>query len=261
VNDPRQPPSPPDATPPDATPPAVTDRLRWDDGLTRVKNDSSILRDPLRLTYAIGASIMFIGALLPWAEGLVGFLPKKFGGFEGAADGLILAGFSIIALLFARSRDFLRALDGARRWAPLLLGLGCVGIWLLGFQAAQMAIASWERDTGHGSMVIGYWVAGLGVGIVALVGAFASLRYHEGQTGDPTALIRRPRWSDAGPILTWIGGIAGLIAGASFALSTFSPITVAAPMVFLGGIGLIAGAYAGRAVGNAVGRRLGGARG
>jgi hypothetical protein len=204
---------------------------------------------------------MFVGALLPWAEGLVGFLPKSFGGFEGAADGLILAGFSIIALLFAWRPDFLYALEGARRFAPLFLGIGCVGIWLLGLQAANMAIASWVRDDGHGSIVVGYWIAGLGAWIVAIVGAYASLRYHEGQTSDPTSLIRRPRWSDLGPILTWVGGIAGLVGGAAFALATFSAITVAAPMVFLGGIGMIVGAYAGRAFGNAVGRRLSGARG
>src|SRR4029453_18820999 len=100
----------------------------------------------------------------------------------------------------AWSRDFLRAVDGARRWAPLLLGLGCVGIWLLGFQAAQMAIASWERDTGHGTMVIGYWIAGLGVGIVAIVGAYATLRYHEGQTGDPPAPRRRSARGRFGPM-------------------------------------------------------------
>src|SRR4029453_8821351 len=107
----------------------------------------------------------------------------------------------------AWSRDFLRAVDGARRWAPLLLGLGCVGIWLLGFQAAQMAIASWGRDPGAGTMVIGYWIAGLGVGIVAIVGAYATLRYHEGQTGDPPAPIRWPRWSALGPSLPWRGGV------------------------------------------------------
>jgi hypothetical protein len=247
--------------PPGAGQQSAADRLRWDEQLTKAPAGPSILRDPMRLAYAIGAGIMFVGALLPWAEGLVGFLPKTFGGFEGAADGLILAAFAIIALLFAWRPDFLYAVEGARRFAPLFLGIGCVGIWLLGLQAANMAIAGWEKDDGHGSVVIGYWIAGLGVWIVALVGANATLRYHEGQTSDPTSLIRRPRWSDSGPILTWVGGIGGLIVGASLALATFSPVTVAAPMVFLGGFGMIAGAYAGRAVGNAVGRRLGGARG
>src|SRR4029450_11151984 len=46
---PRPPPLPP--APPPPPPPAASDRLRWDPRLTRVKNDSSILRDPLQLTY------------------------------------------------------------------------------------------------------------------------------------------------------------------------------------------------------------------
>jgi hypothetical protein len=238
----------------EAAPRTAADRLRWDDDLTKPPSRWTILRSPIRLTFAIGALIMLAGALLPWAEGMIGFLPKQFGGFEGAGDGLILAGLSIVALLFARSPDFLFAVDGARRWAPMILGLACVGLWLLGFQAAQMTIAGWVDDGGHGSMVIGYWIAGIGVVIVAIVGSYASLRYHEGQTSDPLGFVRTPRRTDAGPLLTWIGGIIGLFGGAIAALSIFPPISASAPMVFMGGAGMILGAYLGRSIGGAIGR-------
>lgn len=241
----------PAATDSPSTGPA--DRLRWDDSLTR-RRRFTILRSPIRLLYAGGAATMFIGALMPWAEGLVGFLPVKFGGFDGASDGLILAAFSIVALVFAWSDDLLHAVEGPRRWAPLILGLLSVGIWLLGFQSAQMAIRGWEDDTGHGSMVIGYWLTGVGVAIVAAVGSYATLRHHDGQRGDPLALVRRPRRSDAAAVLGWVGGIAGLLLGAWVALQVFPPISVAAPMLFLAAIGLFGGAYVGRAVGNAIAR-------
>jgi hypothetical protein len=159
----------------------------------------------------------------------------------------------VILVLFVRSPDFLDAPDGARRWAPLIVGLICVGVWLLGWQQSEIMIESWEHDFGHGSVVAGLWVTGIGVAIVAISGAYATLRYHEGQTGDPTALIRAPRRSDAGPILTWVGGIAGMLIGAGAALSTFPPISASAPMVFMGGFGLIFGAYLGRAIGNRLG--------
>jgi len=242
----------------DPAQPPVSERLRWDDQLTRAARSGSILHHPIRLAYAIGAGIMFVGALLPWAEGLVGKLPVRFGGFDGAADGLILAGFALVALLFARSPEFMYAVDGPRRYAPMLLGLVSLGVWLLGWQAGQMAIAGWEDDDGSGTMVIGYWIAGIGVAIVAVVGSYATLRYHEGQTSNPTALVRVPRPSDLGPVLGWIGGIVGLFAGAAAALEIFPPITASAPMIFMAGIGLIAGFYVGRSVGRLLGRRLGG---
>ena len=238
--------------------PPVADRLRWDDRLTHVRSEQSILRSPLRLVYAIGAVIMLGGGLLPWAQGMVGFLPVQFGGFDGAADGMILAGFGIVALLFAWSADFLYAVDGARRWSPLIVGLICVGIWLLGWQQSHMRIEAWEDKGGHGSMVVGYWVAGLGVAIVAITGAFATLRHHEGQTFDPLALVRLPRRSDAVPLGTWVGGIAGMVVGAWAALQIFDPSAVSAPMLFMASIGLIVGAYAGRAVGRVVQRLSGG---
>jgi hypothetical protein len=205
---------------------------------------------------AIGAGIMAVGAMLPWAEGLVGFLPVRFGGLDGAADGLILATLALVLLLIARSQDFLDAADGARRWAPMLIGLGCVALWLLGRQSALQAIAGWQNDDGHGSIVVGYWVAGLGVAIVTVVGTFATLRYHEGQTTDPTALLRLPRRTDAAPLGTTIGAIGGGVAGGVLALAIFPPSAVSAPLVFFAGIGLVAGGYVGRALGKGIARLL-----
>ncbi|HET9345267.1 MAG TPA: hypothetical protein VFO05_06160 [Candidatus Limnocylindrales bacterium] len=233
----------------------VSERLRWDDSLTRARSGRALLNSPVRLGLAIGAAIMFVGALLPWAEGMVGLLPVRFGGFDGAADGLILAAFAIVALLMVRSPDFLEAVDGPRRWAPLLLGLACVGVWLLGWQSAQFRIEGWEDDDGSGSMTIGYWIAGVGVALLAVVGAYATLRHHEGQTSDPLALVRMPRRSDAVTLVGWVGGIGGLVVGALAALAIFPPQSVSAPMLFMAAIGLIAGAYLGRSLGRVVAGR------
>src|SRR4030095_7519390 len=115
-----------------------------------------------------------------------------------------------------------------------------------------IAIQHWEEDDGHGAMAIGYWVAGLGVWIVAIVGAYATLRDHEGQPPDPTALIRLPRRTDATPIATAIGAVIGLIGGAALAVSVVPPSGASAPMLFMGTIGLVVGGYAGRAIGRVV---------
>jgi hypothetical protein len=232
--------------------PPLSDRLRWDDRLMKTRSHSAFLHSRLRIAFAVSAVIMLIGSLMPWAEGMVGLQPKSFGGFDGAADGLILAALSLVALLFARSPEFLDAPEGLRRWAPMLLGLVCVGLWLLGFQAAQFQIAGWVDDDGHGSMAIGFWIAGLGAMALAVAGSYATLRYHEGQTTDPTALIRLPRRSDAPTLLAWVFGIGGLVLGASVASNWFDPAARAAPMLFMAAAGVIGGAYLGRALGRLI---------
>ena len=200
---------------------------------------------------------MLVGAMLPWAEGMVGLLPVRFGGFDGAADGLILAGFSIVALLFARSPDFLDAPDGARA-----LGAAAARPRLRRHLAARLAGRSDARSrAGRTTTATARWRSatgspGLGALIVAVVGTYATLRYHEGQTSDPTALIRRPRRSDTVPIVTVIGAIAGLALGAWVALPIFPPSAVSAPMLFMAAIGVIVGGYLGRAVGRVIQRRL-----
>ena len=226
----------------------MTDRLRWDPALTTAETGRPLYRDPLRLGLTVGAAIMMVGALLPWAEGQVGLLIVRFGGLEGAYDGLILATLGLVLLLIARSRDFLDAPDGGRRWAPMLIGLVCLGIWLLGRQQAEQAIAAWEDDDGSGSLVTGYWITGGGVLLVLIIGSFASLRHHEGETSSATSFLRKPRRSDAPALGATLGSIAGAIAGAQAALALFPPVAVGAPLLFFAGIGFVVGAWAGRRV-------------
>ena len=248
MTDNRQPP------PPEPAPHTAADGLRWDESLTKTRRGFTILRSPLRITMGIGALIMMIGCLMPWAQGHLGLLPVQFGGFDRASDGVILFVLGAVVLgLFVRGADSLNAPEGLRRWAPLIIGIVCVGLWLVALQQSLITIESWRRDYGDGAVVAGWWVTGIGALIVGITGAYATLRHHEGETSDATALLRKPRRSDAGPILTWVGGIAGLVLGAGAALEIFPAISASAPMVFLGGLGMILGAYLGRVAGNAIG--------
>jgi hypothetical protein len=249
MTDRRQPPAS------EAAQPAAADGLRWSQDLTKsTRRGYSLLHSPLRITMGIGALIMIVGSFLPWAEGHLGFLHVQFGGFDRASDGLILAVMGVVVLLvFVRSTDFLDSPDGARRWAPLIVGLVCVGLWLVGLQQSLITIESWRRDYGDGAIVAGWWVTGIGALIVGVTGTFATLRHHDGQPSNRSVIVRKPRRSDAGPILTWLGAIGGMILGAALALEIFPAISVSAPMVFMGGTGMILGAYLGRSVGNAIG--------
>src|SRR5688500_20306189 len=93
----------------------MTDRLRWDPGMTEVRRGRKLFREPLPTALAIGAVILMIGAFLPWAQGMIGFLPVSFGGMDGAADGLILATLALVLLLLAWKRDFTEPIGGIRR--------------------------------------------------------------------------------------------------------------------------------------------------
>jgi hypothetical protein len=241
-------------SPPEAAPHPAADGLRWDDNLTKSRRSFPILRNPLRIAMGIGALIMMVGCFLPWAQGHLGFLAVQFGGFDRASDGVILFVLGVVILvLFVRGADSLNAPEGLRRWAPLIVGLVCVGLWLVALQQSLITIESWRRDYGDGSIAAGWWITGLGAVIVGITCAYASLRHREGETSDATSLLRKPRRTDAGPILTWVGGIGGLIVGAVAALEIFPAISASAPMVFLGGFGMILGAYLGRTIGNAIG--------
>jgi hypothetical protein len=97
---------------PEAPPTSGTDRLRWDEGLTKTRRGHAMLHSPLRLLMAAGAIIMIIGSFLPWAQGFLGLLPVQFGGFDRASDGLILTVFAVVILfIVVRMPDFLDAPD------------------------------------------------------------------------------------------------------------------------------------------------------
>ena len=222
--------------------------LRWDPDLTKVRSGRSLTRDPLRTALAVAAIILAIGALLPWAEGFIGFLAKTFGGFDGASDGLILFVLAAILLAIARDQGFLHARDGARRWTPMIIGLVCLADWAIGRQQAEFEIARWVDQGGRGALSPGFYVAGLGALGVAVVGSFAALRRREGETGGPASILRLPRRSDAKTLAMTIGALLGLGLGIALA-EALAPGAARGLILFFGGFGVIAGGYAGRWLG------------
>jgi hypothetical protein len=227
----------------------MTDRLRWKPSLREHGRDRPLLRDPLRLGLLVGALVMAIGAFLPWAEGMIGFLRVQFGGFEGASDGLILVTFGLVVMFIARDRESLDASEGPRRWAPMLIGLVCVAVWLVAGRSAEITISHWKNDDGTGSLVAGYWITGIGAVAVAIVGSIAALRPHEGETASPLPRPRMPRLDDIESIAAAAGAVIGAIAAGAATLALFNPVSVVVPLLFFGFIGLALGSIGGRSVG------------
>jgi hypothetical protein len=227
----------------------VSHPLRWDPELTKIRSGPSIIHDPLRTSLAVTAIILAIGAVQPWAEGFIGFLPKKFGGFEGASDGLILLVLAGILVFIARDRGFIRAADGARRWTPMIIGLICLADWIIGRQQAEFSIGRWVDQGGRGALTPGLYIAGVGALGVAVVTSFAALRHHEGESGGPASLVRLPRRSDIPTLTTVIGAILGAGLGVALAAAIVPPVAVGGLSIFTAGFGIVAGGYLGRAIG------------
>lgn len=236
----------------------MTDRLRWDERLTERRRGPGLLRDPLRLALVAGTLVLIAGALLPWAEGMIGLLPVAYGGgLDPTADGLFAAIVGAVLLFFVRDRGFIEAVEGPRRWAPMVIGLACLGLWLVGAQSAGNAIRRWEGDDGTGSLAPGYWIAGVGAVAVAIAGTIAALRRRPGEPAVRMPLPRRPRRSDIETVAAAAGAVLGAIAGSVGALLLFDPVTVGVPLLFFGMLGLVFGAFAGQSTGERLRRLIG----
>jgi hypothetical protein len=235
----------------------MTHPLRWDPELTKVDRDPSILRDPIRAGLAASGIAILVGCLQPWAEGMVGFQPQTFGGFEGAGDGAILLFLAAILLVIVRDRGFVEAPDGARRYLPMIIGFMCLFDWITARGQADILVAGWLRTGGTGSLAPGFYLAGLGALGAAVLGSIASLRNGKGRSGGPRSLLRRPTRSDIPTLATAVGLVVGLGLGAGLALEIVPAAVVNAPLLFLGSFGAVLGGYVGRSVGDRLQRALG----
>jgi hypothetical protein len=235
----------------------MTDRLRWDPAMTEVRRGRRLFREPLPTALAAGAVVLLVGSFMPWAQGMIGLLPVAFGGLDGAADGLILATLAFVLLLLAWKEDFSEPIGGIRRWLPLVIGVICLGLWVLGWQSANLAIAHWQEDDGRGSIVAGYWVAGLGVAIVTVVGAIVTLRPRQGEPRMPIPEPRMARRDDIPVVGGWLGGAVGAVLLGAAAIALFQPVSVGIPLLFFGAIGAIVGVAWGRSLGRLARRLIG----
>lgn len=228
----------------------MIERLRWTADLTRRSDPrSAIVRDPLRLTSAVGAILLIVGSALPWATGLVGRLAVSHSALDGAADGAILMVLGIVQLVLTRDRSMATATTTAVRYAPLGLGLVCLGIWGLGVQAALIDIGHWIDDDGSGALAIGAWIAGLGGAVlVAVAGTATSLLP---RPNAETVRLGRPGREAIEPVAAAIGAVAGIVVGMlgvinivpNPAFAGFGLMVAAAVGGLVGGFG---GSYLGR---------------
>ncbi len=209
-----------------------------------------VMRTPARIIVGIGAVFAVVAGAMPWAEGSApghqGFEPVFFSGLAGAGDGLALiivaAAVGILTIHETPATSRVRTV----RLAPAILVVLAMATWVNGYRAAVAEIAAWERRGGSGSPAPGLWLAGLGIGLMA-VGTLWLL---------PQVVRWQRRSDDPADVVTFgwrvaaeaAGGIAGALVGAAAGIAVALGITgpVIIGMIALGAVfGAMAGAYAG----------------
>jgi hypothetical protein len=219
--------------------------MRWEPTRDRRRFRSLVLT-PARAIVGIGAATTFIGALMPWAEGLVpgtgGFEPAFFSGLGGAGDGVMLimlalgTGFLVLHQTPASSRVRLVHV------VPYVLVLFAALTVVNGYRASMLQIAAWERRGGSGSIAPGLWIAAgsvtlMAIGLVALLPGLVRWTRQSDDPADVMAISGRG-------ILEGVAGFAGILVGGALGVIVTVPMTPV-PVIGLIALGAVFGGLLG----------------
>jgi hypothetical protein len=239
------------------------DWMRWQP-TTEKRRLGFLVLTPARIVVGIGALVTILAGLMPWAEGTVpgtgGFGPIAFSGLGGAGDGVVL-------ILLAGSTAFLvlhrtPATSRVRlvHLLPYLLVVLAASSLITGYRAAQQAIVAWENRGGEGAISIGFYLAVVGVAIMAvgLAALLPGLIRWRRASDDPADLMAVSKRG----IAESVAGMAGILVGGALGIQLAVSLTrvpviglIALGAVFGGLFGAYAGSWLARAIADEVGRR------
>src|SRR6266567_8196373 len=102
-------------------------RTDWDE-IANADGTPPIGRQPARLASIVGASLLIVAGLFPFAEGRVPradgtIVRQTLSGFDGAGDGAILLVLGLIASVILLNRGLAESSTTIVRFGPALLGL------------------------------------------------------------------------------------------------------------------------------------------
>ncbi|HEV8545709.1 MAG TPA: hypothetical protein VGQ64_05415 [Candidatus Limnocylindrales bacterium] len=124
--------------------PAVARLL--DDKPVLLPEEPSLLREPPRALVAVGAIIAIVSSPLPWAARteIAGDVSKT--GWQGTADGFLIAVVAVLLAVLAFNRSAVASRMRIIRRLPAILGVTAVILWLSGLRAMDGAIAIWRQQ-------------------------------------------------------------------------------------------------------------------
>jgi hypothetical protein len=204
-----------------------------------------VLREPLRLFLVTGAVAAIVGSFISWADGQVpGVGPVTFNPMT-TADGVLLPIVAALAAWIGVTESAAESRTRTIQASLAVLGVVAVLVWISALGSADRQVASWGRQTGHGSIGPGIWLAGVGVAVLAISGTILSVRAWRanGVVADPADLVLTRRHV-VRALIEVAGGVGGLVGGMVLVLSQVGALALA-PMAFAAVFGAAIGMTAG----------------
>jgi len=229
--------------------------MDWDE----IANDDRtppIRRQPARLASLLGAALLIVAGLFPFAEGRVPgadgtIVRQTLSGFGGAGDGAILLVLGLIAIVILLNQGLAESSATILRFGPALLGLVAVLITVTAWREAEDWIAELARQGNSGSVSIGLWLAGIGSLVLLVAGVVRSFSGRGLASTDPSARLRPSRADlaeGAGAVVCGVVLSAGLLAIAVSVLPT--------QLIAVYVVASIVGGLVGITLGGRLGRRI-----
>ena len=139
-------------------------------------DEPSLIREPPRALIAIGAIIAIASSPLPWAARTHIAGNESRTGWQGTADGFLIAVFAILLAVFAFNRSAVGSKMRIIRRLPAILGVTLVILWLSGLRAMDGAIATWRQQGYDGAYQPMLFVCLVGVLMLAAGGIWLGMR-------------------------------------------------------------------------------------
>jgi len=138
--------------------------------------EPSLLREPARALVAVGSIIAIVSSPLPWAARtqIEGDVSKT--GWQGLADGFLIAVVAVVLCVITFNRSAVASKMRIIRRLPAILGVTALLLWLSGVRTMDGAIATWRLQGYDGAYQPWLFVCLVGVVLLAAGGIWLGTR-------------------------------------------------------------------------------------
>jgi hypothetical protein len=211
-------------------------------------HDRGLRDDPGRIVLIGAAVALFLGGILPWAQGTdPGGHPVSYTPQEALAEGYIMLVLALVLVVLARIRLLVESTSRTVQLLPIVIAVVAVAMWLGADRTSLLRIAEWTSGGGSGAHTIWRLVT-LGSIAAMVVGTLWLDRTRPADIrADTRGLIAEWKPSRVGTVEALVAGSLGFVGAALGAILTIAALgpNGAIFAVFVTLFGMAAGISAG----------------